>query len=254
MKINIYLSFILLVISCSNEENNQISSQLSKTIRHEIDSSGSEEAIERNLLKEFPDYSIVKVVKGKFDSDSLMDYFYVLDSDKEKRNTSKCVLIFGNQKKSKQRKIVFDDLLPAIKMSGKIEEPFETIRLSSDTLFVCFVSSAYGHNEFYKEAYSFKFNPQKHFFSLVHFKYEVCILPVCERIVSMEVAENELANNKKNFDFENWLISGGCFSSVNSSISEKNINRWKQFSIELNEIGLEDESKNIEERLLKFKL
>lgn len=240
-----------MIVSCSGKENNPILSQPSRTETHEIGSSEveSEEVTERNLLKEFPDYSKVKVVKGKFDSDSLMDYFYILDSNKEKRNTSRCVLLFGNQKRSKQKKIVFDDLLPAMMMSGKIEEPFETIRLNKDTLFVCFVSSAYGHNELYKESYSFKFNAEKHFFSLVHFKYEVCILPECEHIASIEIIKNELINSSDAFGFENWLISGGCFSSVNCSISGKRISLWKQFSTELKQIGLEDLSKKIEERL-----
>lgn len=251
MKINIYLSFILFVVSCSNKENNQTLIQPSGNEIHEMDSSEveSEEVIERKLLKEFPDYSKVRVVKGKFDTDSLMDYLYILDSNKEKRNTSKCVLLLGNKKKNKQRKIVFDDLLPGIIMSGKIEEPFETIRLSYDTLFVCFVSSAYGHNELCKESYSFKYNTEKHFFTLVHFKYEVCILPECENTASITIAEDELLNCKLPFSFQNWLTSGGCFSSVNCSFSEKNISQWKRFSTELKQIGLDYKSKTIEDEL-----
>lgn len=239
----------MLVVSCANSENNPDSSQLSSTITDGIDYSESEEEIEQNLLKEFPDYFKIKVVKGKLDSDSLMDYFYILDSDKEKRNTSKCVLIFGKQKRSQQRKIVFDDLLPSISMSGKIEEPFETIRLSSDTLLVCFASSEYGHNELYKGTYSLKFNTQKQTFSLVHFKYEVCILPECDYTASIEVFESELVNSGKAFSFENWVISGGCFSSLNVAVSKKNIMLWKRFSEELKQIGLEDKSKSIEVQL-----
>ena len=170
---------------------------------------------EKNMLKEFPDYSIVRVVKGNYNSDSILDYFFVLDSAKEKRNSSKCVLVLSNQTNNKQEKFVFNDLLPSIRMSGKIEEPFETIRISNDTLFVCFVSSEFGHNEFKKESYSFKFNQGKKHFSLVKFKCEVCILHECEKVASITLSDDELVKSKFPFSYENWLISGGCFSLVN---------------------------------------
>ncbi len=207
-------------------------------------------AQKQNLLKEFPDYSLVIEIKGDFNSDSIMDYFYILDSAKEKRNPSKCVLVFGNQK-NKYEKFVFDDLLPSIRMSGKIEEPFETIQLTNDTLFVCFVSSEYGHNEFKKESYSFKFNQDKKYFSLVKFKYEVCILPDCEKVASITLCDDELVKSKFPFSYENWLISGGCFSSLNCLVSNTKMKYWQRFATELKQIGLEDQAKNIEDRLLK---
>ena len=208
-------------------------------------------AQKQNLLKEFPDYSLVIEIKGNFNSDSLMDYFYILDSDNEKRNSSKCVLVFRNQTNNKQEKFVFDDLLPSIRMSGKIEKPFETLQICNDTLFVCFVSSEYGHNEFKKESYSFKFNQDKKYFSLVKFKYEVCILPDCEKVASITLCDDELVKSKFPFSYENWLISGGCFSSLNSSVSNTKMKHWQRFATELKQIGLEDQAKKIEDRLLK---
>jgi hypothetical protein len=208
-------------------------------------------AQKQNLLKEFPDYSLVIEIKGDFNSDSLMDYFYILDSAEEKRNSSKCVLVLSNQTNNKQEKFVFDDLLPSIRMSGKIEEPFKTIQLINDALFVCFVSSEYGHNEFKKESYSFKFNQGKKHFSLVNFKYEVCILPDCEKVVSITLSDDELVKSKFPFSYENWLISGGCFSSLNCLVSNTKMKDWQRFATELKQIGLEDQAKNIEDRLLK---
>lgn len=250
MKIKIYLLSMLLTVSCANKGNNQISLQPYETEKHETDSSKVEyeDTIERNLLREFPDYFKGTVAKGKFDSDNLTDYFYILYPDfksKENRNTSRCVLIFGSEKKGKQRRIVFDDLLPTMMMSGKIEEPFETVRLSNDTLFVCFVSSPYGHNEFYKESYTFKFNTEYHFFSLMEFKYEVCILPECEYMASIVINEGELVNSKLPFSYSNWLY----YSPDNVLISKHTIPKWKHFSIELKKIGLEYESKTIEDKL-----
>jgi hypothetical protein len=208
-------------------------------------------AQKQNLLKEFPDYSIVIEIKGNFNSDSLMDYFYILDSAEEKRNSSKCVLVLSNQTNNKQEKFVFNDLLPSIRMSGKIEEPFETLQINNDTLFVCFVNSEYGHNEFKKESYSFKFNQGKKHFSLVNFKYEVCILPDCEKVASITLCDDELVKSKFPFSYENWLISGGCFSSLNCLVSNTKMKDWQRFATELKQIGLEDQAKNIEDRLLK---
>lgn len=255
MKIKIYLLFILFVVSCSGKKNNPISHQTSSANeKHETDSSiiEAEEVTERNLQNEFPDYSTILVTKGKFDSDQLTDYFYILHPDtesKENRLASRCVLILGNKKKKEQRVILFDDLLPIATMSGKIDEPFETVRLSSDTLFACFVSSAYGHDEFYKECYTFKFNTEGSFFSLIHYEYEFCMLPDCEETAFIAINEDELVNSQLPFSFKNWLMSGGCFSTDNRSISEKNRSNWKRFSTTLKQMGVEYQSKKIEDEL-----
>ena len=119
------------------------------------------------------------------------------------------------------------------------------------TLFVCFVSSEFGHNEFKKESYSFKFNQGKKHFSLVKFKYEVCILPDCEKVASMTLCDDELVKSKFPFSYENWLISGGCFSLVNCSVSNTKMKQWKRFSEELKQLGLEDKSMSVEDMLLK---
>ena len=223
MKTEIYCFFVLLISACANLK-------------------------ERKILNEFPDYHKQLVIKGKFDADTLTDYFYILTPKKElERETSRCVLVYGSEKKQGQTKLVFDDLLPIVTMSGKIDYPFETVVLRNDTLFVCFLNSPYGHNEFEKESYTFRFNTEKQFFSLVEYKIEICMLPECEFKASLAIDSTGLVKHELPFSFSDWLVSGGYLSSANYFAMKKDSSKWQQFSIELKQIGLDSEAEMIEQ-------
>jgi hypothetical protein len=132
-------------------------------------------------------------------------------------------------------------------MSGKIDYPFETVVLRKDTLFVCFLSSPYGHNEFKKKSYTFRFNTEKRFFSLVEYKIEICMLPECEFKASLAIDSTCLIKHKLPFSFSDWLVSGGYLSSDNCFVTTNDISKWQQFSTETKQIGLEYEAEAIEQ-------
>ncbi len=76
----------------------------------------------------------------------------------ENQMTSKCLILLKSKQKSQIDTLVFNELLPDIGFSGKIDHPFDSIRLNKDTLFIKFMLSPYGQNYFDKWEFTFLYN------------------------------------------------------------------------------------------------
>ncbi len=210
----------------------------------------TEDDIENVILKKFPEFYKTKSIKGEFNSDNNLDYLFVLEQKENKKITSKCIIVFGALNISEVLILEFDDLLPSINKYEKIDDPFENIQFTQNILYLTFTSSEIGHNEIIKESFTFKFNNQKHFFTLINLKYETCVLPDCETFAAIELTNKDLVDSNLIFSMEKWVMDGGVFSSKNTIISPTNLNQWKKFSTNLNIIGLIDKSIIVEERIL----
>ncbi len=243
LKFFILTAILLLtsLTSCSYEPKTNEHSKSEKTeIKTDTKIINTRKVLEpkvKAMSKQFKQFSIANWQYGHFNKDEKLDLFVILFPQSKDRLTSKCILIFGNDKENLEDSIVFDDLLPNYIFSGKIDSPYDSIRISENSLFVRFRSSAYGQNISQSDEYTFQFNPTLKTFDLFQYAHEICVLPDCENLARIDLVANELKCCTKSFSYTSWLdLSGG---SENYVVGSNNIDKFKKYALQLQKLGNE---------------